>query len=185
MVDVVFESADGSRQLAARTVFVNDLEPGQATQHEAGTFTPGPGTQITVSGGGPSGLALDEPRNRLYVLTRFDDAISVVDLASKAELQHFGLVNPEPTSVTAGRPFLYDALASRGAVMDFVGRVESGPASFLDRDHEGYPGAQLNRLYTEADAALATARPDVILLMGGTNDTTKDTVETMVFTAGS
>jgi hypothetical protein len=42
VVDVVFESADGSRQLAARTVFVNDLEPGQATQHEAGTFTPSP-----------------------------------------------------------------------------------------------------------------------------------------------
>jgi hypothetical protein len=42
VVDVVFESAYGSRQLAARTVFVNDLEPGQATQHEAGTFTPSP-----------------------------------------------------------------------------------------------------------------------------------------------
>ena len=42
VVDVVFESANGSRQLAARTIFVNDLEPGQATQQEAGTLTPSP-----------------------------------------------------------------------------------------------------------------------------------------------
>ena len=81
-----------------------------ASALEAGTFTPGPGTQIPVSGGGPSGLALDEGRNRLYVATRFDDAISVVDLATKTELQHLALRNPEPTSIVAGRPFLYDAL---------------------------------------------------------------------------
>jgi hypothetical protein len=42
VVDVVFESADGSRQLAARTVSMNDLEPGQTTQQEAGTLTPAP-----------------------------------------------------------------------------------------------------------------------------------------------
>ena len=42
VIDIVFESADGSRQLAARSIFVNDLEPGQATQQEAGTLTPSP-----------------------------------------------------------------------------------------------------------------------------------------------
>ena len=31
------------------------------------------------SGGGPTGLVLDEARDRLYVLTRFDNAISVID----------------------------------------------------------------------------------------------------------
>ena len=34
---------------------------------------------IPVTGGGPTGLVLDAARNRLYVLTRFDDAISVID----------------------------------------------------------------------------------------------------------
>ncbi len=42
VIDIVFESSDGSRQLAARSVFVNDLEPGQATQQEAGTLTSTP-----------------------------------------------------------------------------------------------------------------------------------------------
>jgi DNA-binding beta-propeller fold protein YncE len=79
---------------------------------ENNTFTPDPSTHIVVSGGGPSGLALDEPRNRLYVMTRFDDSISVVDLATKAELQHLALANPEPAGITTGRRFLYDALAT-------------------------------------------------------------------------
>src|SRR5207237_6400218 len=61
------------------------------------------------SGGGPAGLALDEARGRLYVLTRFDDGLSVVDLASRRETNHQLLHNAEPASVVTGRPFLYDA----------------------------------------------------------------------------
>jgi len=67
---------------------------------------------ISVTGGGPSGLVLDSARNRLYVSTRFDDSISVVNLTSTSgsEVQHVALHNPEPQSVVQGRPFLYDAL---------------------------------------------------------------------------
>ncbi|HHO69023.1 MAG TPA: hypothetical protein ENK12_08335 [Gammaproteobacteria bacterium] len=79
------------------------------SQLEADTFVPSAASHIAVSGGGPSGLVLDEARNRLYVLTRFDNAVSVVDLASSSEVRHYGLHNPEPASVVAGRPFLYDA----------------------------------------------------------------------------
>jgi hypothetical protein len=43
-------------------------------------------------------------------MTRFDDSISVVDLGTQSELQHFPLTNPEPPSITTGRRFLYDAL---------------------------------------------------------------------------
>jgi DNA-binding beta-propeller fold protein YncE len=49
------------------------------TQLEAGTFTPSLASHILLSGGGASGLVLNEARNRLYVLTRFDNAASVVD----------------------------------------------------------------------------------------------------------
>lgn len=64
---------------------------------------------LDVSGGGPSGVALDEGNNRLYVLTRFDNSVSVIDLASSSEQDHIALHNPEPEPVVAGRPFLYDA----------------------------------------------------------------------------
>jgi DNA-binding beta-propeller fold protein YncE len=62
---------------------------------------------ITVSGGGPSGLALDQSRNRLYVMTRFDNAVKVVDLNTNQEIQQLTLPNPEPLSVVQGRTFLY------------------------------------------------------------------------------
>jgi YVTN family beta-propeller protein len=78
---------------------------------ESDTFTPGAANQIVLSGGGASGLVLDEARHRLYVLTRFDDAVSVVDTTASpgTEIQHLPFFNPEPASVVAGRPFLYDA----------------------------------------------------------------------------
>jgi YVTN family beta-propeller protein len=79
---------------------------------EANTFVPNAADHITVSGGGPSGLALDEPRGRLYVLTRFDNGISVVNTATRLETAHLTLHNPEPATVVTGRPVLYDAVAT-------------------------------------------------------------------------
>ncbi|VAW50851.1 FIG00841528: hypothetical protein [hydrothermal vent metagenome] len=76
---------------------------------EDNSFTPSAANHITVSGGGPSGLVLDELRNHLYVFTRFDNSISVVDTNSKTETRHYALHNPEPQTVVDGRPFLYDA----------------------------------------------------------------------------
>jgi DNA-binding beta-propeller fold protein YncE len=76
---------------------------------ETDTFVPDRSNQIEVSGGGPSGLALDDGRGRLYVLTRFDNSISVIDTAGRAEVLHVAMYNPEPQSVTNGRRFLYDA----------------------------------------------------------------------------
>jgi YVTN family beta-propeller protein len=61
-------------------------------------------------GGGPTGLALDESRSRLYVLNRFDQTISIVDTTTRqtASLVPLGY-DPEPEIVRTGRPLLYDA----------------------------------------------------------------------------
>lgn len=45
----------------------------------------------------------------MYVLTRFDNAISILDTASKVETGHVRMHNPEPPSIVASRRFLYDA----------------------------------------------------------------------------
>ena len=81
-------------------------------QLESDTFVPGTANQIHVSGGGPTGVVLDEDRRQLYVMTRFDDAISIIDTATRAESAHVTMHNPEPASVVAGRRFLYDASRS-------------------------------------------------------------------------
>ena len=67
-----------------------------------------------ATGGGPGGLALDETNNRLYVLTRFDNSVAVIDPTTKATLETHALHNPEPPEVVDGRPFLYDAVNTSG-----------------------------------------------------------------------
>jgi DNA-binding beta-propeller fold protein YncE len=78
-------------------------------QLENNSFVPSTASQIHVAGGGPTGLVLDEDRDQIYVLTRFDDAISIIDTRRRTEIAHVAMHNPEPPSITVGRRFLYDA----------------------------------------------------------------------------
>jgi len=69
---------------------------------------------LSTTGGGPSGVALDEANNRIYVTTRFNNAVEVMELATGTTSAIHPLHNPEPQSVIDGRPFLYDAVATSG-----------------------------------------------------------------------
>jgi hypothetical protein len=85
---------------------------------EAGTINASTKTLVEV-GGGPSGLALDEARDRLYVMNRFTHDISIVGNASTpasaAEIATVPLrFDPEPAVVRDGRHFLYDARNTSG-----------------------------------------------------------------------
>ena len=79
------------------------------TELEDNSFAHSSSSLIDLSAGGPSGVALDEARNRLYVLTRFDNGISIVNTTTNAEIDHLTMYTPEPEHVVAGRSFLYDA----------------------------------------------------------------------------
>jgi DNA-binding beta-propeller fold protein YncE len=76
---------------------------------EDDSFVPSAANHIALDGGGPTGLLLDEARGRLYALTRFDNSIAIVDLASATEIGTVALFNPEPKAIVDGRPLLYDA----------------------------------------------------------------------------
>jgi DNA-binding beta-propeller fold protein YncE len=82
------------------------------TELENDSFTPSPADHIAVTGGGPSGLVLHEAADRLYVFTRFDNAISVVDTTTATQIAHHPMHNPEPAVVVDGRHVLYDAQLS-------------------------------------------------------------------------
>ncbi|MBI3766957.1 MAG: hypothetical protein HY271_00515 [Deltaproteobacteria bacterium] len=83
---------------------------------EDNSFTPG-ANDLTLTGlgacpggsCGPTGLVLDETNTSLYVLTRFDNGISVVSTGTGMEVAHLLLHNPEPASIVNGRRFNYDA----------------------------------------------------------------------------
>ncbi len=63
---------------------------------------------------GPSGLALDEPRRRLYVLNWFSATISVVDTEAETVVSNVSLFNPTPSAIKAGRKHFYDTHKTSG-----------------------------------------------------------------------
>ena len=84
------------------------------TELEDDSFVPAIANQVEVSGGGPSGIVLDEASRRAYVMTRFDNGISTIDLDAKIEIGHLQMFSPEPVEVVEGRKFLYDAKLTSG-----------------------------------------------------------------------
>ncbi len=118
-------------QLYAAAFGNNKLLRFDTTELEDDTFTRNAGDQLKLTGGGPTGVVLDEIRNKAYVMTRFDNGISTVDTDSFRETAHIQMYNPEPDIVVDGRPFLYDAELSSS-------RGDSSCASchiFGDMDH--------------------------------------------------
>jgi sugar lactone lactonase YvrE len=115
-MDMVF-SSDGQR------LYVVGFGSGKvgifdAPALEAGTIDASTKVLVEV-GGGPSGLALDEARDRLYVMNRFTHDISIVSNAgTPASAIETAVVplrfTPEPAIVRDGRPFLYDARNTSG-----------------------------------------------------------------------
>jgi YVTN family beta-propeller protein len=100
----LYVAASGSQKVGIVSTAALALAPGAP-----GAYTPDTADHVELTGGGPGGLVLDEANGRLYVLTRFDNAISVVDTAARVEEAHLPLHSPEPASIVVGRKFLYDS----------------------------------------------------------------------------
>ena len=104
-------TSDG-RTLYVATLGTSKIGVFDTAALENDTFTPNAADQIKVSGGGLTGLVLQEDKHRLYTLTRFDNSIAIIDTTSGGEIAHVAMHNPEPPSVVAGRPILYDTTLS-------------------------------------------------------------------------
>lgn len=59
--------------------------------------------------GGPVGLSLNEADNKLYVFTRYDNALVTLNSTSGQEISRQTMATQEPESFQAGRFMLYDA----------------------------------------------------------------------------
>jgi len=104
-------SADGSR-LYLVAMGSDKLARLSTAALAANSFTPNAADQLVLTGGGPTGVVLDPKQPRAFVLTRFDNGISVVNTTAFAESAHVRMYNPEPPDVVKGRRFLYDARLS-------------------------------------------------------------------------
>ncbi len=113
--DLVFEPGGGALWLAAfGTDRVARLDP---NGNVLARVEIGPATGSSVdprTKRGPRGLALNAAAQRLYVLNRISNTLSVVNtgtLAVAAEVP-VGTFDPSPRAITQGRGFLYDAKLS-------------------------------------------------------------------------
>lgn len=104
---------------------VGVVDPGSGTVMNRIPSSPAP----PLSRSGPTGLALDEARDQLYVLNRFSNSVAVIDLSSEAPVYERALAvsnakaavapmagfTPEGSEIVRGRRFLYDgALSAHG-----------------------------------------------------------------------
>jgi len=72
-------------------------------------------TRMTIPvGEGPTGLIIDEPRGRLYVLNKFAGSISTVSLESETEVHRLPFHDPTPSAIRIGRKHLYDTHRNSG-----------------------------------------------------------------------
>jgi DNA-binding beta-propeller fold protein YncE/mono/diheme cytochrome c family protein len=78
--------------------------------HHAGRSSP----DAVEVGEGPTGVALLESKNRLYVLNRFSNSIALVDAPTLTKVGEIALHDPSSAVVKQGRRFLYDGILSSG-----------------------------------------------------------------------
>ncbi len=65
-------------------------------------------------GEGPTGVALHEARDRLYVLNRISHSLALVCASSLTKLDEIPLHDPSTVATRTGRRFLYDAIDTSG-----------------------------------------------------------------------
>ena len=77
-----------------------------------------------------------------------------------------------PSRWTSGRDWLdlWKLAEKDNLWSDYVGSRSSGPRTLPDRDHQGVPGIRSTEVVGLSTQLATTYRPDVVLLMLGTND---------------
>ncbi|HVZ93790.1 MAG TPA: hypothetical protein VG797_04705 [Phycisphaerales bacterium] len=68
----------------------------------------------TTVGQGPAGLALDTPRQRVYVFNRFGASVSVLSAVTLASQGTVAFYDPTPAAIRIGRKFMYDTHLTSG-----------------------------------------------------------------------
>jgi len=142
----LFVTAFGSQKVAVL----------QSKTLENDSFNPDSNNHIELSAGGPTGLVVDALRNKLYVMTRFDNGISTIDIATKMEVDHLTMFNPEPDSVVKGRVFQYDARLTSGKGNDSCGTCHL----FADTDGLAWDlGDPAGKVKNNPNAFIAISNP--------------------------
>jgi YVTN family beta-propeller protein len=102
--------------------------------------------EVNIGGnGGPTGLALTADGTCLYTLNKFDGSVSAIDTSTNTESARVRFYDPTPSSIKAGRPFLYDTHRTSGLGQAACASCHlDGRADFLAWDLGNPAGAMKN-----------------------------------------
>ncbi len=96
------------------TAYVAGMGSNNVAVFDASLTRGAPSSTFEV-GEGPTGLAYDDARSRLYVMNKFAGSISVVDLSASGDpTLEIPFFDPTPASIKTGRKHLYDTHANSG-----------------------------------------------------------------------
>ena len=70
--------------------------------------------QPILVGEGPTGIAIDENKSKVYVLNRFDASVSVIDMNTDQEILRKAFFDPTPQEIRTGRKHLYNTHLGSG-----------------------------------------------------------------------
>lgn len=92
------------------------------------------------------------------------------------KLQSCSNIMPLGDSITVGvnggyRNTLYTGLQENNCGVSFVGTLSDENTRVSDKDHEGHPGYSIENIAANVNSWLTATKPNIILLMIGTNDT--------------
>jgi len=76
---------------------------------EAGRYDPRKTRHLRVPGGGPTGVVLGPDGTTLYTISRYENAVSAIDLETQAVIATRSMHSPESGQTRRGRRLLYDA----------------------------------------------------------------------------
>jgi len=106
-------------------------------------------------------------------------SLAPVKIMAMGDSNTYGVISWYSNKEAGGyRLHLDQKLKSVGLSFDMVGSQHNGPSGF-DRDHEGYNGIQTDGLTAKVPGMISGGKPDVILLMSGSNDAKTDSVAKM------
>lgn len=92
----------------------------------------------------------------------------------------YGVTGTKDRDSGGYRTELWNKFLADGLQVEFVGSIFKGADSLSSQNHEGHPGWTIKQISDSVDQWLNTSRPDLILLMIGTNDTKKSSLKTMI-----
>ena len=76
---------------------------------EAGRYDPRETRHLRIPGGGPTGVVLSADGKTLYTISRYDNAVSAIDLETQTVIATRNMHSPESVEIRRGRRMLYDA----------------------------------------------------------------------------